>query len=91
MTTKIFRIELRIGKAGYSKHCFYADILETHYMKALTAARQGRVGNWKWEDTWGEYKRDYRVFRYIGIVDFNEAENPMPPLEEVLENWNLSK
>lgn len=76
-----------ISKKGVSYYYFYADVIETHYMKALSAARQGKVGNWKFYGYWGRPRKNCRKIEYIGIVNPQDAENPQRPLEHILEDW----
>ena len=81
---KIFRIRKYSGYCGQN-HYHHADIIETHYMKALAAARQGRVTNWRWIDTYDSCKEDYEWFEYLGMigeVGDIQAENPAKPISK---------
>lgn len=87
MEQKIFRIWMDISRKGFSHYEFYADIVETHYMKVLSAARQGRVGNWKFHGYWGRPRKSCRKIEYVGMIDLEDAEDPREPLEHILQNW----
>ncbi len=84
MEEKIFRVRMYSGYKGGSNYYHHADILETHYMKALTAAHQGRVCNWRRVDSFDTAQEDYVKYEYLGMVNFDESRNPMRPLEDII-------
>lgn len=84
MDEKIFRIRMYSGRAGGSNYYHHADVIETHYTKALKAAREGRVTNWRWIDTFDKSNENYRQFEYLYMLDSSKARSPMRPLEKIV-------
>ena len=82
---RIFRVRMYRGDKGGSNYYFHADIITTHYKKALAAARQDRVRNWRWIDTYDTSDRDYKSFEYLYIVEPFQARKAARPLERILE------
>ena len=84
MEEKIFRIRRYTGVKDGPNYYHHADIIETHHMKALAAARQGRVNNWRWIDTYDISSEDYEEFEYLYLVDDSEAKRASKPLEKIV-------
>ncbi len=86
MTEQIFRIRKSSGQEGESNFYHHADVIETHYTRALAAARQGRVVNWRMIDSFDTSDTDYVNYQYLGLVDFMYTKNPARPLEAVVDS-----
>lgn len=83
MVGKIFRIRMSSGVVGGDNLYHYADVVETHYQRALTAAKQGRVRNWRAVDSFGPtVTESYKEFEYLYQVGDSESRRSARPLEK---------
>ena len=76
---KIFRIRKYSGYEGGSNYYHHADVIEKKWYLALRAAKEGRVYNWRWVDTYDTSKKTYEYYEYLGIINEEWARNPQKP------------
>lgn len=55
----IYRIRQYSGRKGRPNFYYHADVLAYNGKEALKAAREGRVHNWRWIDSFDTATRDY--------------------------------
>lgn len=79
-----FQSENELWRSRWTERISSADIIGTHYMRALKAARDDRVKNWRLIDTFDNSNKDYMDFEYLGIIEKSEAKNPQKPLEQIV-------
>ena len=76
---RVYRIRRFSGRAGGSNYYDHADVVESHWTRALQAARQGRVTNWRRIDRFDTSDEDYCYYEHLYAVDEADAEDPQPP------------
>ena len=75
----IYRIRHYFGIKGRSNHYFHADVVASSGALALKAAREGRVRNWRWIDTFDTAPKDYSRYELLYCVDAKNAKQPRAP------------
>jgi len=58
---------------GNSNYAHHADVVAPHWATALKAAKEGRVRNWRWIDTWDSSDEAYEEYEYLYPVEPGNA------------------
>ena len=67
------------GSKGGSNYYHHADIIAPTWNSALKAAKDGRVHNWRWVDSYDHSDEDYCKYEYLYKVDdLRLADFPTP-------------
>ncbi|KKU51698.1 MAG: hypothetical protein A3H69_00810 [Candidatus Sungbacteria bacterium RIFCSPLOWO2_02_FULL_47_9] len=67
------------GTKGGSNYYHHADVVSRNHHLALKAAKEGRVRNWRWIDTFDTASKDYRTYELLGRIEPDGAKNPRRP------------
>ena len=76
----VYRIRRYSGHAGGSNHYHHADVMARDRHEALRAAKEGRVANWRWIDTYDTCDKTYCRYEYLYPLKRCEAKRPAKPL-----------
>lgn len=80
----IFRIRRYSGYKDGANHYYHADVVARDSKAALRAAKEGRVENWRWVDTFDKSDEDYVRYEFLYRVT-NEAKKPECPIPVRIE------
>jgi hypothetical protein len=75
----VVRVRRYSGTKGGPNYYHHADIITTSEEEALLAAREGRIRNWRWIDTYDISENDYKRFEVLETIDFEGAKKPAEP------------
>lgn len=76
----VVRVRMLWGVAGGSNYYHHADVLVKDEEEALEAAREGRITNWRWIDTYDSTSESYKEFELIGRISRSGARNVRRPI-----------
>jgi hypothetical protein len=68
---RVYRIRRCAGAEGGAHTYFHADVIAPNWWTALRAAKQGRVRNWRWIDTFDRSSTTY--CRYVFLYRLDEG------------------
>jgi hypothetical protein len=77
---RIYRIRRHRGHTDGPHTYFHADVYARNWWSALRAAKQGRVLNWRWIDTFDRSDTTYVWYEFLYRVDPESARRPDRPL-----------
>lgn len=77
ITVRVRRYSGHVDSPNYYHH---ADIICKSKAEALAAAREGRVTNWRWIDSFDTSSSDYEDYEILYTLHPGEAENPRKPI-----------
>lgn len=75
----IYRIRRYSATKGGRHYYHHADVIAKHWASALKAAKEGRVHNWRWIDSFDQANSTYEYYELLYRVDDREAVKPCKP------------
>ena len=76
----IYRIRKYSGYKGGANYYHHADVIERSRKRALKAAQEGRVRNWRWIDTFDTASKNYIEYEILYTEHPELAKRPERPL-----------
>lgn len=62
---KVYRIRRYSGRANGPNYYHHADVVAPHWATALKMAREGKVSNWRWIDSFDTCDKEYVYYEYL--------------------------
>lgn len=76
----MYRIRMCSGSKGGRNHYHHADVIARDRQGAMRAAREGRVRNWRWIDSFDTADKTYTHYEFLYRLDESEASLARAPI-----------